>query len=201
MAREIDREKGEPTETQTVFITRYPNRRLYDRTRARYITLLEIADLVRQGKTVTVRESKTGEDVTRSVLTQIILEHHPERMNLLPIDVLNSMIRANETTLALLRDYFLQSLAYLKSLQQSSPFNPLAFPMAWMRTLLPNVPPHVSGADPMPGNASEAATLAERVAELERRLEEFQAGPGKPPPPPAEPGKMPRQETRRKTGK
>ena len=176
MTREVRREEGEPTETQTVSITRYPNRRLYDRTRARYITVQEIADLVRQGKTVTVRESKTGEDVTRSVLTQIILEHHPERMNLFPIDVLNSMIRANETTLGLLRDYFLQSLAYLKSLQQPSPLGPLAFPMAWMRTLLPNVPPLPSGAGATPGSAVDAAALAARVAELERRLEEVQAG-------------------------
>jgi polyhydroxyalkanoate synthesis repressor PhaR len=174
MARAVEREAGEPTEAQTVSITRYPNRRLYDRTRARYITLQEIADLVRQGKTVTVRESKTGEDVTRSVLTQIILEHHPERMNLFPIDVLNSMIRANETTLGLLRDYFLQSLAYLKGLQQPSPFNPLAFPMAWMRTLLPNVPP--TGTPATSRSAVDAEALAARVAELERRLEEVQAG-------------------------
>src|SRR5262245_48844890 len=67
------------SELEPVLITRYPNRRLYDRSQTRYVTLPEIAELVRKGRTVTVRDSKTGEDLTRSILTQIILEHHPER--------------------------------------------------------------------------------------------------------------------------
>jgi len=180
MTAEAQRSEDDVAEAQVVSITRYPNRRLYDRTQARYITLPEIADLVRQGKTVAVRDNKTGEDLTRTILTQIILEHHPERMDMLPVGILNSMIRANKTTLALLRDYFLQSLSYLEVLQRSAPVNPLALPMAWMRTLLPplQLPSSSAATDDDPG------ALAHRVAELEKRLEELQTSAGKPAPQP-----------------
>src|SRR5689334_99411 len=103
---------------EPVLITRYPNRRLYDRSRGRYVTLPEIAELVRQGRTVIVGDSKTGEDLTRPVLTQIILDQYPERMDLLPVSMLNAMIRANEAALAFLRDYLQQSLTYLEWLQR-----------------------------------------------------------------------------------
>jgi polyhydroxyalkanoate synthesis repressor PhaR len=164
-----------PDPATTVAITRYPNRRLYDRTQGRYVTLQEIAELVRQGKTVAVRDSKTGEDLTRSILTQIILEHHPERMDLLPIAVLNCMIRANGTTLMFLRDYFRQALAYLELLQRSAPVNPFALPMAWMRTLLPGGPAGADSAGPAPDATVDAAALTRRVADLERRLAELHA--------------------------
>jgi polyhydroxyalkanoate synthesis repressor PhaR len=164
-----------PDPAATVPITRYPNRRFYDRNQSRYVTLQEIAELVRQGKTVEVRDSKTGDDLTRSILTQIILEHHPERMDLFPVAVLNSMIRANETTLMFLRDYFRQALAYLELLQRSASVNPFALPMAWMRTLLPQGPQVADIASPAPTADDEPAALARRVAELERRLAEVHA--------------------------
>src|SRR5262249_17235142 len=67
------------TDTHTARIVRYPNRRFYDRSQGRYVTLREIAAMVREGKTVNVRDSRTGDDITSTVLTQIILEHHPDR--------------------------------------------------------------------------------------------------------------------------
>jgi polyhydroxyalkanoate synthesis repressor PhaR len=171
-------EAEQPTEERpdpaaTVAITRYPNRRLYDRNQGRYVTLQDIADLVRQGKTVAVRDSKTGEDLTRSILTQIILEHHPERMELFPVAVLNSMIRANGTTLMFLREYFRQALGYLELLQRSAAVNPFALPMAWMRTLLPEMPPGADTADATPNANADAAALTRRVADLEQRLAEL----------------------------
>jgi len=185
-----------PDEGGPVRITRYPNRRLYDRTQAKYITLLEIADMVRQGKTVTVRDYKSGEDMTRTILTQIILEHHPERMDLFPVGVLNSMIRANETTLGFLRDYLFQSLGYLEMLQRSTPLNPLVLPMTWLRTLLPNVPLPQVPASSTPAGEADAAALASRVAELERRLEELRAGAEKSAPEPGSRAKTPRRDGR-----
>jgi polyhydroxyalkanoate synthesis repressor PhaR len=165
---------------EPVPITRYPNRRLYDRKQGKYITLQEIADMVRQGQTVTVRDSRTGDDLTRAILTQIILEHHPERMELLPVAVLNSMIRANEATLAFLRDYFGQALAYLDLLQRSAAVNPLVLPLTWMKALFPNLPPaNPAGAGPPPQGDTE--TLLQRIADLERRVEEQTRKPGKKP--------------------
>jgi polyhydroxyalkanoate synthesis repressor PhaR len=172
-----------PTEPdpEPVLITRYPNRRLYDRSQARYVTLPEIAELVRQGRTVTVRDSKTGEDLTRSILTQIILEHHPERMDLFPVSVLNSIIRANDTALGFLREYLERSRTYLEMLQRPAAVNPLLLPMQWMSAFLPGPAP---APDAPP---ADAAALLRRIAELERRLDDLQSGAGKPEPtaPPA----------------
>ena len=98
-------------------IVRYPNRRLYDRSEGRYVTLQEVEEKVRRGRTVTVRDSKTGEDLTRAVLTQILLERHPERMGLFPVSFLHLAIRANEAMLGLLTEYVRQSLAYAELLQ------------------------------------------------------------------------------------
>jgi polyhydroxyalkanoate synthesis repressor PhaR len=156
---------------EPVLITRYPNRRLYDRSQARYVTLPEIAELVRKGGTVTVRDSKTGEDLTRSILTQIILEHYPERMELFPVSVLNSIIQANDTALHFLREYLQQSLTYLDLLQRPAAVNPLLLPLQWMRSFLPNLPP--------PAAEPDSTALLRRIGELERRLDEFQVGRGK----------------------
>jgi polyhydroxyalkanoate synthesis repressor PhaR len=161
---------------EPVLITRYPNRRLYDRSRGRYVTLPEIADLVREGRTVTVRDSKSGEDLTRSVLTQIILDQHPERMELLPVNMLNAMIRANEAALSFLRDYLQQSLSYLEWLQRPAAVNPLLMPLPWLRAFLPSAPPPPGASPPAPD--ADPAALLRRIAELERRLDELQNRPG-----------------------
>src|SRR3954470_12265222 len=52
-----------PAEPEMVTIIRYPNRRLYDRSLGRYVTLKDVEDTIRQGRTVSVRDSKTGEDL------------------------------------------------------------------------------------------------------------------------------------------
>ncbi|HKI38684.1 MAG TPA: polyhydroxyalkanoate synthesis regulator DNA-binding domain-containing protein [Gemmataceae bacterium] len=177
MAAAEQRPEGGPVDPAPVLITRYPNRRLYDRSRGRYVTLPEIADMVRLGQTVTVRDSKTGEDLTRCILTQIILEHYPERMELFPVDVLNCLIRTNEGVLGFLREYFHHALAYLELLRRPATANPFLLPMDWVRAYLQNVapPPNPPGAAPPTGEADVAA-LGRRVAELERQLEELQAG-------------------------
>jgi polyhydroxyalkanoate synthesis repressor PhaR len=169
-------ENAQATEPEVVLITRYPNRRLYDRSQGKYVTLQEIADSVRQGKTVAVRDSKTGEDLTRSLLTQIILEQCPERMELFPVAVLHSMIRANTVVLGFLRDHFRQALAYLEVLQRSAAINPFMPPLDWMRFFLPNLTPPGKGESGAPAPAApDAEALARRVAELEQRLDQMNA--------------------------
>ena len=59
--------------TQRV-IKKYPNRRLYDTSTSTYVTLIEVKQLVMDGESVAVRDAKSGEDLTRSILLQIILE-------------------------------------------------------------------------------------------------------------------------------
>ncbi len=64
---------GTPAAPERV-IKKYPNRRLYDTQTSAYITLTEVKDLVMQSEPVVVKDAKTGEDLTRSILLQIILE-------------------------------------------------------------------------------------------------------------------------------
>ena len=84
---------------KVVPIVRYPNRRFYDRSQGKYVTLQDIAEMVKRGASVTVSDSRTGDDLTRAILTQIILDHHPERMDLFPVPVLHMMIQANDLVL------------------------------------------------------------------------------------------------------
>ena len=59
---------------ETVIIKKYANRRLYNTSTSAYVTLEDLADMVKQGVDFIVHDAKTGEDITRSVLTQIIFE-------------------------------------------------------------------------------------------------------------------------------
>lgn len=77
-------------------IKKYANRRLYDTQQSRYITLAELAAIVRQGRSVHVVDAKTDEDLTRQVLVQVILEEQ-DRLDLLPVDLLHQVIRVQGT--------------------------------------------------------------------------------------------------------
>ena len=74
-------------------IKKYPNRRLYDTTTSSYVTLTEIKQLVMQGQTFVVRDAKTGEDLTRNLLLQIILEEESAGAPMLTEAVLANIIR------------------------------------------------------------------------------------------------------------
>ena len=74
-------------------IKKYPNRRLYDTTTSTYITLAEIKHLVMASEAVVVRDAKTGEDLTRSILLQIILEEEAAGVPMFSEAVLAHLIR------------------------------------------------------------------------------------------------------------
>ncbi len=82
--------------TGTVVIKKYGNRRLYDTSASRYINLDDIARLVRNGKNVQVVDAKTGEDLTRVTLTQIIMEDAKEQPSGLPLELLRQLIVATD---------------------------------------------------------------------------------------------------------
>jgi len=157
----------------TANIVRYPNRRFYDRTQGRYVTLQEIANMVRDGKTITVRDSKTEKDLTGRILTQILLEFQPERAELLPVPMLHLMLRANDMVLGFLGEYLRQSLAYLEFWQRAAAFASVAAPLDWIKGVL-NVGKKTVEPQPPTTVANEAnQSLARRVEELERRLREL----------------------------
>jgi polyhydroxyalkanoate synthesis repressor PhaR len=86
---EIQTKTAEP-----VTIKKYANRRLYNTGTSTYVTLEDLAAMVKTGEDFVVYDAKTGEDITRSVLTQIIFEQeNKEGQNLLPITFLRKLIR------------------------------------------------------------------------------------------------------------
>src|ERR1700742_1158961 len=78
---------------QPITIKKYANRRLYNTGTSTYVTLEDLATMVKNGEEFAVYDAKTGEDITRSVLTQIIFEQEKkEGQNLLPIKFLRQLI-------------------------------------------------------------------------------------------------------------
>jgi len=84
---------GKKAAGEKVVIQKYANRRLYNKATSTYITLDDLAGMVREGVDFVVYDAKTGEDITRKVLTQIIFEEESRGQNLLPIQFLRQLIR------------------------------------------------------------------------------------------------------------
>jgi len=84
---------SEPKSNPPVIIKKYANRRLYNTAKSSYVTLENLAEMVREGIDFVVNDAKTGEDITRSVLTQIIFEEESRGQNMLPIGFLRQLIR------------------------------------------------------------------------------------------------------------
>jgi polyhydroxyalkanoate synthesis repressor PhaR len=167
-----------------VSIKRYPNRRFYDRQARKYVTLQGIEEMVREGATVEVRDSKTGENLTRLVLTQILLERHPEKMDLFPIALIHSMFRANDLALEFLRGSLRQSVTLLESLQKPNhSLGSFLLPLDWMKAFLPGpTPAAAAGGAGVSMASSDVESLTSQISELERRLgrleSETDAAPG-----------------------
>jgi polyhydroxyalkanoate synthesis repressor PhaR len=81
---------------QAVIIRKYANRRLYDTGSRRYVNLEDIAGMIRQGVDVQVVDAKTGEDLTRVILTQIIVEDAKGQPTGLPLELLRHLIIASD---------------------------------------------------------------------------------------------------------
>jgi polyhydroxyalkanoate synthesis repressor PhaR len=79
-----------------VVIKKYPNRRLYNTAAGRYVNLEDLAALIRQGTEVRVVDAKSGEDLTRVVLTQIITEDAKGQPSGLPLELLRQLIVASD---------------------------------------------------------------------------------------------------------
>lgn len=76
-----------------ITIKKYANRRLYNTKTSSYVTLDHLSDMVREGVDFIVLDAKSGDDITRSVLTQIIFEQESRGQNLLPVQFLRRLIR------------------------------------------------------------------------------------------------------------
>ena len=88
-----DQGQARKAASDKVVIQKYANRRLYNKATSTYITLDDLAGMVREGVDFVVYDAKSGEDITRKVLTQIIFEEENRGQNLLPIQFLRQLIR------------------------------------------------------------------------------------------------------------
>jgi polyhydroxyalkanoate synthesis repressor PhaR len=151
-------------------IKRYPNRRFYASHTSKYVSLPEIEALIRDGATVEIVDSQTGDDLTRAVLVQIIAEHHPDKIDMFPPAMLHSILRANDVMVDFLRDYFRNSLAYLDYFQKHGTSSSFEEPMPWMKAWLDNWP--IKPAATSPG--VDESELVERIGRLEQRIAELE---------------------------
>ena len=110
---------AEEPKSAPITIKKYANRRLYNTATSSYVTLEDLAAMVKNGEDFVVYDAKTGEDITRSVLTQIIFEQESKGQNLLPVAFLRQLIRFYGDSLqALIPSYLEFSMENLSREQQ-----------------------------------------------------------------------------------
>jgi len=149
-----------------IIIKKYENRRLYDSTNSRYVNLDEVAQMVQEGREVQVLDAATGEDLTRLVLTQIIMEQAKTPGSAFPLDILRQMVAAtNRASQETAVSYMKAMLDLYQNAYRSmpTPLNPFGMAPA----------PRHAEEEPMaqPNHAaSEANELRRRVEGLEARI-------------------------------
>jgi len=101
-----------------ITIKKYSNRRLYDSTNKRYVTLDNIASLIREGSEIKVIDSQSGEDISKVILIQVVLESEKNKEDILPVSFLHMLIKyGNKVAKDFFENYFLmmfQPYNYLK---------------------------------------------------------------------------------------
>lgn len=169
-----------------ILIKKYENRRLYDATNSRYVNLEEVAKMLQRGSDVRVMDAVSGEDITRLVLTQIIVEGAKTPDSAFPLDILRQMVMASG------RASQESALRYMKAmldLYQSTyrvmapPINPFEFMQAASTGARPAAQPAEAEAKPAeksrpdtPESAPEVEQLKQRVAELEKLVSSLSGG-------------------------
>jgi polyhydroxyalkanoate synthesis repressor PhaR len=157
-------------ERKQVIIKKYENRRLYDTANSRYINLEEVAQMVQEGREVKVLDAASGEDLTRLVLTQIIVEQAKTPGSAFPLDILRQMVAATgrasqEAAVNYMKAMFDMYQNAYRSMP--SPLNPFGFV---------GVPAgaRANEQEAAPARPS-AAPIANEKDELSRRVEELEA--------------------------
>jgi polyhydroxyalkanoate synthesis repressor PhaR len=172
-----------------IVIKKYENRRLYDTTNSRYVNLEDVAEMVRKDGEVQVVDAKTSEDITRTVLTQIIVEETKGHELGLPLELLRQLVLASDSARHQFLEWYLKNAmeAYQKvsdSLQvrfqeaQHAATNPVEAVMNLWRSS-----PFLGGAapgsvpifpwaapPPKPEEPKEMDDLRRRMEELEKQL-------------------------------
>jgi polyhydroxyalkanoate synthesis repressor PhaR len=104
---------------QPTIVKKYANRRLYDTGRSSYVTLEDLYEMVKEGHDFVVQDAKSGEDLTKQVLTQIIVEKETSGNDMLPVNFLKQLIGFyGDNMQALLPNYLEQSMEHFQMNQE-----------------------------------------------------------------------------------
>ncbi|MBW7906181.1 MAG: hypothetical protein LC135_16550 [Phycisphaerae bacterium] len=161
-------------------IKKYSNRRFYDTTRSCHVTLGELHDLICAGHEVTVTDSKSGEDITHLVLTQILLERDAPKLNIFPANILHDVIRTQQELLGgVVERFFRQALdahrasherwsSFLRNVLGANPMMPTT-PLDWTRAMMDAFAGAAGGPSSPGANDQRRATDDKRAAQDEPR--------------------------------
>lgn len=171
-----------------LLIKRYASRRLYNTETSDYVTLEDIAGFIRAGREVQIVDLKSGDDLTRQYLLQIIAEHESKGDNVLPIAVLTDLVRSYTTEMQSVVPNFLQaSFEMLRDGQSKMMENLSAFPNpmaampgfeamrkgqeAIMKTMMSGLPgwPAPARKEPL-SKDEELAQIKKQLADLQAKL-------------------------------
>lgn len=171
-------------------IKKYPNRRFYDATRSRHLTLQDVHDAVAEGHDVTISDSRSGQNITNLILTQILLEKSPPKLEILPSWTLHQLIRSNEHVLRSSVDRFLGPFAstlaasqkqfesYMRRATAGQFMSPLEWAREMMQAFTPSGEATEAEQEDAPPDAPPDPDAApqerdEQVDELRRQLAEL----------------------------
>ena len=172
-------------ESDVVIIKKYANRRLYDTESSTYITLERLAQMVRQKREFKVVDAKTGEDITRSVLTQIIMDEEARGSEMLPVNFLRQLIGMyGDQMQAVVPQYLEASLEQLQRNQSqlreamagalaSNPFAEMARRNMEMFTAASAGRGKPGDSAPAPDSRGEIDALKEQLADIQRKLDKL----------------------------
>ena len=168
-----------------LLIKRYASRRLYNTETSDYVTLEDIAGFIRAGREVQIVDLKSGDDLTRQYLLQIIAEHESRGENVLPLDVLTDLVRSYTTQAQSVVPQFLaMSFEMLrdgqsKMMENMTRANPMASmpgfeemqrqQQAFMKTMMagwPGITPKVGEKD----SEDDLDEIKKQLAELQHKL-------------------------------
>lgn len=179
-------------------IKKYANRRLYNTATSSYVTLDHLAQMVKQGQDFVVHDAKTGEDITRAVLTQIIVEEEAKGQTMLPVNFLRQLISFYGDNLqALVPGYLEKSMAIFahnqqqirQSMEKALGMFPFANQleemgkqnMAFLQNAMQMFSPFRGPEGPRSQSSSDADRsgsdldqMRAQLAEMQRRLDELQ---------------------------
>ena len=172
-----------------LLIKRYASRRLYNTETSDYVTLEDIAGFIRQGREVQIVDLKSGDDLTRQYLLQIVAEHESKGESVLPVDVLTDLVRSYTSGVQSIVPQFLaSSFEMLRDSQAKMMENLTTFPNpmaavpgfealrkqqeAFLKTVMSGMP--VWGGSGPTREEETPAAAPDDIADIKKQLAELQ---------------------------